>query len=81
MIVTNDTSPHEDLYAAAVRHLHEQTPSPAMARPEPAVGDFVSGTTDGRAWNGRVEWVNEDGQMCIAGCGWWAFVPVKDITH
>lgn len=42
--MTNTTSPHEDLYAAAVRGLHEQTPSPRTF----AVGDFVSGTTCGK---------------------------------
>ena len=90
MIVINDSSPNEDLYLAAVRGLHEQTPSPPAKKLEPAVGDFVSGMTAGKRWQGRVEWVNDDGQMCIDGDGWWAFVPVadcrqvvpvKDITH
>lgn len=78
MIATNDTSPHENEYLAAVGGLPEQTPSVSQ---EPAVGDFVSGTTAGKAWSGRVEWVNDNGEMCINGCGWWAYVPVADITH
>ena len=77
MIVTNDSSPHEDLYTAAVRHLHEQTPSP---RPEPAVGDFVSGCTAGRRWQGRVEWV-KGREICVNTDGSWVYVPVADITH
>jgi hypothetical protein len=78
MIVTNDSSPHENEYLAAVSGLHEQTPSPSH---EPAVGDFVSGCTAGRRWQGRVEWVNDRGEMCVNGCGWWAYVPIADITH
>jgi hypothetical protein len=87
MIAINDSSPHENEYLAAVAGLPEQTPSQCQ---EPAVGDFVSGMTAGKRWQGRVEWINDDGQMCINGSGWWAFVPVvdcrqvvpsKDITH
>lgn len=83
MIAMNESSPHENEYLAAVSGLHEQTPSPRLDQKcqEPAVGDFVSGRTAGKAWSGRVEWVNEQGEMCINGCGWWAYVPVADITH
>jgi len=77
MIVTNDSSPHEDLYTAAVRHLHEQTPS---SRPEPAVGDFVSGCTAGRRWQGRVEWI-KGAEICVNTDGSWVYVPAADITH
>lgn len=69
-------------YLAAVAGLHEQTPSPVLdqKRQEPAVGDFVSGTTAGRSWSGYVEWV-EDGRCCINADGAWLAVPVTDITH
>ena len=77
MIVTNDSSPHENEFLAAIAGLHEQTPSP---RPEPAVGDFVSGTTAGKRWSGRVEWI-EDGRMTLDVGGGWLAVPVADITH
>ena len=81
MIATNDSSPHENEYLAAVSGLPEQTPSPVARKAEPAVGDFVSGITAGKAWRGRVEWINDTGEMCINGDGWWAYVPVADITH
>jgi hypothetical protein len=68
---------HENEYLAAVAGLHEQTISP---RPEPAVGDFVSGTTAGRSWSGYVEWC-EGGRMTINADGSWLAVPVTDITH
>ena len=78
MIVIHDRHPGDNEFLAAVSGLPEQTVSP---KHEPAVGDFVSGRTAGKAWSGRVEWVNENGEMCINGCGWWAYVPVADITH
>jgi len=77
MIVTNDSSPHENEYLAAVAGLHEQTSSPVT---EPAVGDFVSGRTAGKTWSGRVEWI-EDGRMTLDVGGGWLAVPVADITH
>lgn len=72
-----NASPHESEYLAAVRGLHEQTPSPIH---EPAVGDFVSGMTAGRRWSGRVEWVIES-RLTINIGGAWISVPVGDITH
>ena len=80
MIAMNESSPHENEYLAAVSGLPDQTPSPAAARPEPAVGDFVSGTTEGKSWSGRVEWI-EDGRMTLDVGGGWLAVPVADITH
>lgn len=77
MIVTNDSSPHENEYLAAARGLHEQTVSGTN---EPAVGDFVSGITAGKRWSGRVEWV-EGGRMTLDVGGGWVAVPVADITH
>ena len=80
MIATNDSSPHENEYLAAVSGLPEQTPSPVARRQEPAVGDFVSGRTAGKEWRGRVEWI-ADGRMTIDVGGGWLAVPVADITH
>jgi hypothetical protein len=80
-MMTNDTSPAENEYLAAVAGLHEHTLSPAHTKPEPAVGDFVSGCTAGRRWSGRVEWVNERGEICVNTDGSWVYVPARDITH
>lgn len=77
MIAMNDSSPHENEYLAAVSGLHEQTPSP---RPEPAVGDFISGRTGGKTWSGHVEFVVED-RVTINVGGGWLTVPLADITH
>ena len=81
-MIVNPASPHENEYLAAVSGLPEQTPSPALdqKRQEPAVGDFVSGTTAGKAWRGRVEWI-DGGRMTIDVGGGWLAVPVADITH
>jgi len=77
-MMTNSTSPAENEYLAAVAGLHEQT---ASKKPEPAVGDFVSGCTAGRRWSGRVEWINERGEICVNTDGSWVYVPMADITH
>lgn len=68
---------HENEYLAAVSGLPEQTPS---KRPEPAIGDFVSGCTAGRYWSGRVEWLRGS-EMCVNTDGSWVYVPITDITH
>jgi len=78
MIVINDCHPGDNEYAAAVSGLPEQTVS---RRPEPAVGDFVSGRTAGKEWRGRVEWLTDSGQMAIDVGGGWVFVSIADITH
>lgn len=70
-------SPHENEYLAAISGLHEQTVSP---RPEPAVGDFISGRTAGKTWSGHVEFVVED-RVTINVGGGWLTVPLADITH
>jgi hypothetical protein len=77
-MMTNDTSPAENEYLAAVAGLHEQTVS---KQHEPAVGDFVSGTTAGRRWSGRVEWINTNNEICVNTDGSWVYVPMADITH
>jgi hypothetical protein len=54
--------------------------SQAHKKPEPAVGDFVSGKTAGRYWSGRVEWVTGR-EICVNTDGSWVYVPIADITH
>ena len=82
MIVIHDRHPGDNEFLAAIAGLHEQTPSPAFdqKRQEPAIGDFVSGRTAGKTWQGRVEWI-EDGRMTLDVGGGWVAVPVSDITH
>lgn len=78
--MTNDTSPAENEYLAAVTGLNEQTVSPDQKRQEPAVGDFISGRTAGKCWSGRVEWT-EGSNVCVNTDGSWVYVPLADITH
>ena len=79
MIVTNDNSPHENEYLAAIAGLGEQTPSPA-AKPTYAIGDFVSGCTAGKRWSGYIEWTDGDRLTLDVGGGWLA-VSARDVTH
>lgn len=79
MIVTNNTSPHENEYLAAVSGLHEQTPSPAP-RTTYAVGDEISGCTAGKRWQGRIEWIDGDRITLDVG-GAWIAVYSGDVTH
>ena len=79
-MISNPTSPNENEYLAAVAGLHEQTVNPAKPVTY-AIGDFVSGCTAGRRWSGRVEWVNDRGEICVNTDGSWVYVPVADITH
>jgi hypothetical protein len=78
-MLTNDTSPHESEYLAAVSGLHEQTPSPAT-KPTYAIGDFVSGCTAGKRWSGRI-WNVEGDRLSIEIDGGWLAVPAQDVTH
>jgi hypothetical protein len=71
------TNPHEKEYLAAVAGMADHTPSPAIL---PAEGDFVSGCTAGRRWQGRVEWVEGD-RLTVDVGGAWLAVSVHDITH
>ena len=74
--MTNATSPHEDLYDAAVRGLHEQTVSPRVF----AIGDFVSGISAGKRWQGRI-WNVEGERLSIEIDGGWLAVSSRDVTH
>jgi len=71
------TNPHQNEYLAAVAGMADHTPSPVSM---PAEGDFVSGCTAGRRWQGRVEWVDGD-RLTVDVGGAWVAVSVHDITH
>jgi hypothetical protein len=71
------TDPHQNEYIAAVAGMADHTPSPVSL---PAEGDFVSGCTAGRRWQGRVEWVEGD-RLTVDVGGAWLAVSVHDITH
>ena len=71
------TNPHQNEYLAAVAGMADHTPSPVSL---PAEGDFVSGCTAGRRWQGRVEWV-EGNRLTVDVGGAWLAVSVHDITH
>ena len=79
MSITNNTSPAENEYLAAIAGLGEQTPSPAN-RVTYAVGDFVSGCTAGKRWSGYIEWTDGDRLTLDVGGGWLA-VSARDVTH
>jgi hypothetical protein len=51
------------------------------ARSTPAVGDFVSGISDGKRWSGHVEWIEDSDRMVINVGGGWVAVSPNDITH
>lgn len=71
---------HNAEYLAAVAGMAEHTLPSAMQRTY-AVGDYVSGTSAGRAWSGRIQWFSDiNGDACIELDGGWLYVPVKDIT-
>jgi hypothetical protein len=77
--MTNNTSPAENEYLAAVANLHEQTPSPAPVRTY-AVGDFVSGESGGKRWSGRIFALDGD-RLSIEMPGAWLSVSAQDVTH
>ena len=71
---------HRNEYLAAVEGMAEHTMPSAMQRTY-AEGDYVSGTSCGKPWSGRIEWFSDSGRTaCINVGGGWLFVPVKDIT-
>ena len=87
-MMTNDTSPAENEYLAAVAGLHEQTVSPAP-KVTYAIGDFVSGCSAGKRWQGRIWNVDGDRLSIEIEGGWLAVsagdvrkvVNANDITH
>ena len=78
-MITNPTSPAENEYLAAVAGLSEQTVSPAK-RVTYAIGDFVSGISGGKRWQGRI-WNVEGDRLSIEIDGGWLAVSSRDITH
>ncbi len=76
--MTNNTSPAENEYLAAVANLHEQTPTPAPRTF--AVGDFVSGISGGKRWSGRIFALDGD-RLSIEMPGAWLSVSAQDVTH
>lgn len=78
-MITNPTSPNENEYLAAVAGLHEQTPSP-RTRVTYAIGDFVSGISGGKRWQGRI-WNVDGNRLSIEIDGGWLAVSANDVTH
>ena len=70
------TDPHAREYAAAAACLSDQTPSGC---PLPAVGDWVSGCSGRKPWQGRVQQV-ERGRIVVEIDGAWLVVTEADIT-
>lgn len=71
---------HFNEYLAAATGIAEQTPAPRQTH-DLAVGDFVSGVSGGKRWSGNVEWIADDGRVCIKLDGGWVYVSTADITH
>jgi hypothetical protein len=67
--------PHAREYAAAIDGLRDQTPTRAVA---PSAGETAHGVTCGREWRGTVEWLSDDGSMCVDVGGAWIRVPQSD---
>jgi hypothetical protein len=74
-----NADPHYAEYLAAATGLCEQTPPPA-SRQTFAVGDYVSGTTCGKRWQGRI-WNIEGDRLSIEIDGGWLAVSARDVTH
>lgn len=67
-------------YAAAVAGMAEIYGT--RARRTYADGDFVSGTTCGKRWSGRIEWIDGDGDRVTVNVGGaWLVASTHDITH
>lgn len=72
----SSVSPDHNEYLAAIAGLHEQTISPRTF----AVGDFVSGTSAGKKWSGRIVAVNGT-RLDVEAAGAWLAVDASDVTH
>jgi len=75
-MIQNATSPNENEYLAAVSGLPEQTLSQRVY----AIGDFVSGCSCGKRWQGRI-WDIDGDRLSIEIDGGWLAVSAKDVTH
>jgi hypothetical protein len=69
---------HNAEYAAAAAAMAETYGT--RARRTYADGDFVSGTTCGKRWSGRIEWIDGDRVTVNVG-GAWLVASTHDITH
>jgi len=67
---------HHNEYLGAVAGMQDTYGTPA---PTLAAGDFVSGSTAGRRWSGRIEQIDGDRLTIDVGGGWLA-VPAADVT-
>jgi len=70
---------HFNEYLAAATGLAEQTPPPAQ-RQTFAIGDYVSGITCGKRWQGRI-WNIEGDRLSVEIDGGWLAVSAQDVTH
>jgi hypothetical protein len=68
--------PHQNEYLAAVAAMPEHTPGPRVY----AIGDYVSGTSAGKRWQGRI-WDIDGDRLSIEVDGGWLAVSAKDVTH
>ena len=75
-MIQNATSPNENEYLAAVSGLPEQTLSQRVY----AIGDFVSGCSCGKRWQGRI-WDIDGDRLSIEIDGGWLAVSANDVTH
>lgn len=69
---------HDNEYLAAATYLSDQTPAPRQTHF--AIGDFVSGTSGGKQWSGRI-WDIDGDRLSIEIDGGWLAVSSKDVTH
>ena len=67
---------HQNEYLAAVAAMPEHTPGPRVY----AIGDYVSGTSGGKRWQGRI-WDIDGDRLSIEIDGGWLAVSAKDVTH
>jgi hypothetical protein len=74
-----NATPHDNEYLAAIAGMND-TYGWREAKSLPAIGDFVSGSTAGKRWSGRVESIDSD-RMTIDVNGGWITASVSDITH
>jgi hypothetical protein len=74
-----NADPHTNEYLAAIAGMND-TYGWREAKSLPATGDFVSGSTAGKRWSGRVESIEGD-RMTIDVGGGWITASVADITH
>lgn len=70
---------HHNEYLAAADALREQTPPPVSLQTF-AIGDYVSGTTCGKRWSGRI-WNVDGDRLSVEIDGGWLAVSARDITH